>query len=30
MSIMARRRVESWMDGAVRTVKWGGPDADNH
>jgi hypothetical protein len=30
MSIMARRRVESWADGAVRIVKWGKPDADDH
>jgi hypothetical protein len=30
MSVLARRRVESWQDGAVRIVKWGKPDADDH
>ncbi|TFK21604.1 hypothetical protein FA15DRAFT_597574 [Coprinopsis marcescibilis] len=30
MSVLARRRVESWRDGAVRTVKWGKPGADDH
>jgi len=30
MSGLARRRVESWKDGAVRTFKWGTADADNH
>lgn len=30
MSMMARRRVESWHDGVVRTVKWGRPDSDDH
>jgi hypothetical protein len=30
MTIMARRRVEAWHDGAVRTFKWGTPDADDH
>ncbi|KAL6305618.1 hypothetical protein BKA93DRAFT_730716 [Sparassis latifolia] len=27
---MARRRVEDWNNGAVRTVKWGRPNADAH
>lgn len=30
MSILARRRVQSWQDGAVRTLKWGRPDSDDH
>jgi len=30
MSMIARRRVQSWRDGAVRTVRWGKPDADDH
>jgi len=30
MSILARRRVQSWRDGAVRIFKWGRLDADNH
>jgi len=30
MSILAKRRVESWRDGAVRMVKWGRPGADDH
>jgi hypothetical protein len=30
MSIMARRRVETWHDGVTRTVKWGSVDADDH
>lgn len=30
MSMLARRRVESWSDGATRTVKWGKPDSDDH
>jgi len=30
MSVLARRRVQSWRDGAVRTVKWGTLDADDH
>jgi len=30
MSVLARRRVQSWVDGAVRTVKWGRPGADDH
>lgn len=30
MSMLARRRVESWRDGATRTVQWGTPDADDH
>jgi len=30
MSILARRRVESWQDGATRIVKWGRPGADDH
>ncbi|KZT08882.1 uncharacterized protein LAESUDRAFT_648242 [Laetiporus sulphureus 93-53] len=29
-SVMARRRVSEWNGGAVRTVKWGHPDADAH
>ncbi|KAJ3487322.1 hypothetical protein NLI96_g3606 [Meripilus lineatus] len=29
-SIVAKRRVKDWHDGAVRMVKWGTPDADNH
>ncbi|KAI0074822.1 hypothetical protein K474DRAFT_1600968 [Panus rudis PR-1116 ss-1] len=29
-SNLARRRVQEWNDGAVRTVKWGRPDADSH
>ncbi|TFK36992.1 hypothetical protein BDQ12DRAFT_686205 [Crucibulum laeve] len=30
MSTLARRRVQSWRDGVVRTVKWGKPDSDDH
>ncbi|KAF5323560.1 hypothetical protein D9611_005638 [Ephemerocybe angulata] len=30
MSIMARRRVESWHNGVVRMIKWGGPSSDDH
>jgi hypothetical protein len=30
MSILARRRVQAWHDGAVRTLKWGSPGADDH
>lgn len=30
MSMLARRRVESWTDGVVRIFKWGNPDSDNH
>lgn len=30
MSILARRRVESWWKGAARMVKWGNPHADDH
>ncbi|KAG6868865.1 hypothetical protein C0993_008613 [Termitomyces sp. T159_Od127] len=30
MSMVARRRVESWTDGAVRIFKWGEPNADDH
>lgn len=30
MSVLARRRVESWNDGSTRTVKWGSPGADDH
>lgn len=30
MTIMARRRVQSWRDGAVRIVKWGRPESDDH
>ncbi|KAH0591053.1 hypothetical protein H2248_001162 [Termitomyces sp. 'cryptogamus'] len=30
MSMIARRRVESWTDGAVRIFKWGQPDSDDH
>ncbi|KDR85480.1 hypothetical protein GALMADRAFT_53717 [Galerina marginata CBS 339.88] len=30
MSVLARRRTESWQDGAVRTVKWGRPESDDH
>ena len=29
-SIVAKRRVKDWHGGAVRTVKWGTPDADVH
>jgi len=30
MSLIARRRVESWNDGATRTVQWGKPNSDDH
>jgi len=30
VSVMARKRVQTWHGGAVRTVKWGSPDADDH
>ncbi|KII94081.1 hypothetical protein PLICRDRAFT_36319 [Plicaturopsis crispa FD-325 SS-3] len=30
MSMLARRRVEAWQEGATRTVKWGSPGADDH
>ena len=30
MTILARRRVQSWRDGVTRIVKWGTPEADNH
>ncbi|KAF5352395.1 hypothetical protein D9756_005940 [Leucocoprinus leucothites] len=30
MSILARRRVQSWRNGVVRTVKWGKVGADDH
>ncbi|ETW87012.1 hypothetical protein HETIRDRAFT_307790 [Heterobasidion irregulare TC 32-1] len=30
MSVLARRRVQDWHGGAVRTVKWGTPNADDH
>jgi hypothetical protein len=30
VSVVARRRVESWHDGIVRTVKWGQPTSDDH
>lgn len=30
MSILARRRVQSWQDGAVRTLKWGRLGSDDH
>jgi len=30
MSILARRRVQSWQDGAIRTLKWGRPNSDDH
>ncbi|KAG6837668.1 hypothetical protein H0H93_004944 [Arthromyces matolae] len=30
MSMLARRRVESWSDGAVRIFKWGKADSDDH
>ena len=29
-STLARLRVRDWNDGAVRMVKWGRPDADEH
>jgi len=30
MSILAKRRVESWYDGVTRMVLWGEPHADDH
>ena len=30
VSVVARKRVESWHQGVVRTVKWGWPTADDH
>ncbi len=30
MSILARRRVESWQNGVTRTLLWGSPHADDH
>jgi len=30
MSILARRRVQSWQDGVVRTLKWGRLGSDDH
>lgn len=30
MSILARRRVQTWQDGAVRTIKWGRLGSDDH
>ncbi|KAG0699739.1 hypothetical protein DFH29DRAFT_854523 [Suillus ampliporus] len=30
MSVVARRRVQSWHDGPTRTVNWGWPGADDH
>ncbi|KAK0194202.1 hypothetical protein F5146DRAFT_926365 [Armillaria mellea] len=30
MSILARRRVESWQSGVTRTLLWGSPHADDH
>lgn len=30
MSILARRRTESWQNGVTRTFKWGTPDSDAH
>ncbi|RDB28949.1 hypothetical protein Hypma_015821 [Hypsizygus marmoreus] len=30
MSMLARKRVESWSDGATRIFKWGKPDSDDH
>lgn len=29
-STVAKLRVRDWHDGAVRTVRWGSPDADSH
>ena len=29
MSLVAKRRVESWRDGVVRMVRWGWIGADN-
>ncbi|KAF9270633.1 hypothetical protein L218DRAFT_976349 [Marasmius fiardii PR-910] len=30
MSVIAKRRVETWYKGVSRLVRWGSPDADNH
>ncbi|KAJ7446407.1 hypothetical protein B0H11DRAFT_2248850 [Mycena galericulata] len=30
VSVLSNKRVESWQDGAVRTVQWGKPGADDH
>ncbi|PPR02698.1 hypothetical protein CVT26_009801 [Gymnopilus dilepis] len=30
MSMLARRRVQAWNEGAVRTLKWGRPGSDDH
>ncbi|PFH49812.1 hypothetical protein AMATHDRAFT_146793 [Amanita thiersii Skay4041] len=30
VSVVARRRVQSWRNGATRTVKWGNAHADDH
>ncbi|KAJ7225380.1 hypothetical protein GGX14DRAFT_511315 [Mycena pura] len=30
MSIIAARRVEDWLDGPTRLVRWGTPNADDH
>ncbi|KAG1733022.1 uncharacterized protein EDB91DRAFT_650630 [Suillus paluster] len=30
MSLLARRRVRSWLDGPTRLVKWGSCGADDH
>ncbi|PPQ99550.1 hypothetical protein CVT24_005338 [Panaeolus cyanescens] len=30
MSVLARRRVQSWRNGVTRTVKWGRPNSDDH
>ncbi|KAJ7170120.1 hypothetical protein C8R46DRAFT_1217718 [Mycena filopes] len=30
VSMLSNRRVQSWQDGPVRTVKWGKPGADDH
>ncbi|KAK0233621.1 hypothetical protein IW262DRAFT_1331502 [Armillaria fumosa] len=30
MSLLARRRVETWQNGVTRTVRWGHPGADDH
>ena len=30
MSLLAEKRVRDWRGGSVRTVRWGGKDADAH
>ncbi|KAJ7675369.1 hypothetical protein B0H17DRAFT_1207731 [Mycena rosella] len=30
VSVLSNKRVESWQDGSIRTVKWGEPGADDH